>query len=273
MECEVSSQEKKPQIERYAKEAIDLALKGQWKEAVAANRHILEISPDDVETLNRLGRALTEIGEYERAREAYGRTLELAPHNRIAKKNLDRLSYLKKQSPKKDHNKVVVDIFVEETGKARVVKLIRLAPKEVLALMAPGEEVRLHIEGQRLLAKSGRGEYVGEVEPKYGSRLVKLMKGGNQYVAAINSLGDNELRVIIREVYQHPSQIGHPSFPLREREGFRPYVRESLLRQRFEEEDLTEEADENTEAEREGFTVAEFYDSTSSENEGKNWSG
>lgn len=267
----VSAQEKKPEIERYAKDAIDLALKGQWKEAVAANKKILEIFPEDVESHNRLGRALMEIGEYAKAKEAYNRALELAPHNRIAKKNLERLSYLRKQAPKRPNNRVVVDIFVEETGKARVVRLIRLAAKEVLALMAPGEEVSLHVEGQRLITKSGRGEYIGEVEPRYGSRLVKLMAGGNKYVAAVNSLGEHELKVIIRETYQDPSQAGHPSFPLREKEGFRPYVRESLLRQRFEEEELAEDVDETAEAEREGFTVADFYDS-SAENEGKNWS-
>lgn len=267
----MSAEERKPEIERYAKEAIDLALKGQWKDAVAVNKKILETFPDDVESHNRLGRALMELGDYAKAKAAYNRALELAPHNRIAKKNLERLSYLRKKAPK-HANKVVVDIFVEETGKARVVRLIRPATKEVLAQMAPGEEVGLHVEGQRLLAKTSRGDYIGEVEPKYGSRLVKLMSGGNRYVAAINSLGDHEVKVIIREIYQDPSQAGHPSFPLREREGFRPYVRESLLRQRFEEEDLSEDVDETAEAEREGFTVADFYDSSSTESEGKAWS-
>ena len=267
----MSAEERRLEIERYSREAIDLALKGKWKEAVAANKKILEVYPEDVESHNRLGRALMEIGEYTRAKEAYNRALELAPHNRIAKKNLERLSYLRKKAPKRPNNKVVVDIFVEETGKARVVRLIRPAAKEVLAQMAPGEEVSLHIEGQRLITKSSRGEYIGEVEPRYGSRLVKLMTGGNKYVAAINSLGQHDAKVIIREIYQDPSQAGHPSFPLREREGFRPYVRESLLRQRFEEEELSEDGDETAEVEREGFTVADFYDS-SADNEGKNWS-
>ena len=268
----MSAEERKPEIERRAREAIGLALKGKWKEAGAANKKILETVPDDVESHNRLGRALMELGEYSKAKDAYNRALQLAPHNRIAKKNLERLSYLRKQAPKRTNNKVVVDIFVEETGKARVVRLIRLAAREVLAQMAPGEEISLHIEGQRLLAKTGRGDYIGEVEPKYGSRLVKLMSGGNKYVAAINSLGEHEVKVIIREIYQDPSQAGHPSFPLREREGFRPYVRESLLRQRFEEEDLSEDMDETAEVEREGFTVADFYDSSSTEGDGKAWS-
>lgn len=259
----------KAEIGRYAKEAIALAMQGRWQEAVAANRAILKLSSENVEAYNRLGRALMEIGEYAAAREAYGHALELDPYNNIAKKNLDRLSYLGELAPKGDHHKVVVDIFIEETGKARVVSLVHLAPKDVVARTAPGEEVSLQVEGQRLLVRNGHGEYLGEVEAKYGLRLAKLIKGGNRYIAAINSLGESEVKVIIREIYQHPSQAGRLSFPLKDREGFRPYVRESLLRRRAEEEELAEEIDEVEEAGREGFIVADFYEAPLADEEGK----
>ena len=51
-------------IQRYAKEAIALAMQGRWEEAVAANRAILELFPEDVDAYNRLGSALMELGEY-----------------------------------------------------------------------------------------------------------------------------------------------------------------------------------------------------------------
>ncbi|MCX5998662.1 MAG: hypothetical protein NTU41_03485, partial [Chloroflexi bacterium] len=77
--------------------------------------------------------------------------------------------------------------------------------------------------------------------------LTKLIAGGNRYIAAISRLGENlqenEVKILIREVYQHPSQAGRLSFPLDKSERFRPYVRESLLRQRAEDE-ATEEAEE-----------------------------
>ncbi len=265
----MSPQGNRASLERFVKDAVDLALQGRWREAVAVNKGILEQFPDDVETHNRLGRALTEIGEYAEAKKAYSRTLEIDPFNSIAKKNLNRLSLMGKRVAKADARKVVADIFVEETGKARVVKLVSLASKEVLAKMAPGEEVNLSVEGQRLLVKNKEGDYLGEVEPKYGARLAKLTKLGNQYIAAINSLSSNEFKVIIREVYQHPSQAGHPSFPLKDKEGFRPYVRESLLRHRLEEEEFPDEADEGTEAEREGFSVTDVYEQSASEDEGR----
>ena len=275
----MTSQINRADLERHAKEAVGLALQGQWQEAVAANRSILERFPEDVETYNRLGRALMEIGEYAEARKTYERTLELDGFNSIAKKNLNRLSLIGKRAAKAsarkasarkaDARKVVADIFVEETGRARVVKLVSLAAKEVVAKMAPGEEVAPYVEGQRLLVKNKEGDCLGEVEPKYGARLAKLTKGGNRYIAAVHSLSDKEMKVIVREIYQHPSQAGRPSFPLKDKQGYRPYVRESLLRHRLEDEEFADEADETVEAEREGFSVTDVYDHSGSEDEGR----
>lgn len=275
----MTSQIDRADLERHAKKAVGLALQGQWREAVAANKSILERFPDDVETCNRLGRALTEIGEYSEARKTYERTLELDGFNSIAKKNLNRLSLMGKRAAKAsarksgtrkaDARKVVADIFVEETGRAKVVKLVSLAAREVVAKMAPGEEVAPYVEGQRLLVKNKEGDCLGEVEPKYGARLAKLSKGGNRYIAAVHSLSDKEMKVIVREVYQHPSQAGRPSFPLKDKQGYRPYVRESLLRHRLEDEDFADEPDETVEAEREGFSVTDVYDHSGSEDEGR----
>jgi hypothetical protein len=275
----VTSQIDRADLERHAKKAVGLALQGQWREAVAANKSILERFPDDVETCNRLGRALMEIGEYSEARKTYERTLELDGFNSIAKKNLNRLSLMGKRAAKAsarkagtrkaDVRKVVADIFVEETGRAKVVKLVSLAAREVVAKMAPGEEVAPYVEGQRLLVKNKEGDCLGEVEPKYGARLAKLAKAGNRYIAAVHSLSDKEMKVIVREVYQHPSQAGRPSFPLKDKQGYRPYVRESLLRHRLEDEEFAEEADETMEAEREGFSVTDVYDHSGSEDEGR----
>ena len=275
----MTSHSNRAELERHAKGAVDLALKGQWQEAVAANRSILERFPDDVETYNRLGRALTEIEEFAEAKKAYQRTMELDPFNSIAKKNLSRLSLMGKRATKTvarkadarkaDAHKVVADIFVEESGKAKVVKLVSLAAKEVVVKMAPGEEITPYVEGQRLMVKNKEGDCLGEVEPKYGARLAKLSKAGNRYIAAVHSLNDKDMKVIVREVYQHPSQAGRPSFPLKEKQGYRPYVRESLLRHRLEDEDFADDADETGDAEREGFSVSDVYDHAGSEDEGR----
>ena len=228
--------------QRLSKEAIDLALQGRWEEAEAINRDIIEKFPSDVDTYNRLGRALTELGELDRAKEAYLKALQLAPENAIAKKNLARLTSLSESMAnlKKSHQKtstskakarrVALDLFVTEVGKAGVVNLLNVAALKVMAKMGFGDQVHLKAKKQRLIVTSEEGEYLGEVEPTHGLRLIKLMRGGNRYDAAILNAQADKVQVIIKEIYQHPSQVGHPSFPVKATEHLRTRIKESLLR-------------------------------------------
>jgi tetratricopeptide (TPR) repeat protein len=227
-----------------SKQAIDLAMQGRWQEAVAANKFILENFPRDVDAYNRLGRAYMELGEYAQAREAYRRTIELDSFNAIAKKNLQRLSYLgeaKVVGLGGESRKIEPHHFIEEIGKAGVVSLYHLAPTEIRARMVAGDEVYLKIDGPRLIVENSRGEYLGQVEPKHGQRLIKFMEGGNRYSAAIVSSTEEAMSVIIREVYQDPSQAGRLSFPSRETEVLRPYVDERVFKLESEYEEAAVE--------------------------------
>jgi len=219
-----------------SKQAIALAMQGRWREAVAANESLIESFPNDVDAYNRLGRACMELGEYPRAREAYSRALELSPYNAIAKKNLRRLSHLVEAfvSPEGDSRKVEPQLFIEEMGKAGVVSLHHLAPREVLAKMVGGDRVYLKVDGPDLIVENARGEYLGRVEDRHGRRLIKLMKGGNEYTAAIISSAEDMVTVIIREVYQDPSQLGQFSFPPKRFVGLRPYAGDRIIRRELE---------------------------------------
>jgi len=214
-----------------SRQAIDLAMQGCWQEAVAANKAILEDFPTDVDAYNRLGRAYIELGEYARAREAYSRATELDPYNAIAKKNLQRLNYLGEAaiSSEGKYRKVAPHHFIEEIGKAGVVSLYRLAPKSIRARVVAGDEVTLKIDGP-LIVGDGRGEYLGQVEPRHGPRLIKLMEGGNKYSAAVVSSTEEAMTIIIREVYQDPGQIGRLSFPSKGTEENKPYVDERVFK-------------------------------------------
>ena len=219
-----------------SKQAIALAMQGRWREAVAANESLIESFPGDVDAYNRLGRACMELGEYYRAREAYSRALELAPYNAIAKKNLHRLSHLGEVlvGAAGEPRRVEPHLFIEEMGKAGVVNLHRLAPREVLAKTSAGDRVFLRAEGSNLAVENAFGEYLGLVEPKHGQRLARLIKGGNEYTAAIISSTENMAKVIIREVYRHPSQAGLFSFPPKGLRGLRPYAGDRIIRRELE---------------------------------------
>ncbi|MFC1861844.1 tetratricopeptide repeat protein [Chloroflexota bacterium] len=213
-----------------SKQAIALALQGQWREAVAANKSILESFPNDVDAYNRLGRAYLELGKYTLAREAYESTIKLDPYNSIARKNFDRLTHLgdTEVSAEGGFHKVEPQQFIEEVGKAGVLKLYRVASPEILARTVAGAKVNLRVSGSSLIVENSRGECLGQVEPNHGRRLVKLMGGGNRYSAAIVSSTEEAVAVIIREEYQDPSQAGRLSFPPRGDEIVRPYVEERI---------------------------------------------
>jgi hypothetical protein len=257
-------EEDKARLRRKAsQEAISLAMQSRWQEAVTVNQSIIELFPTDIDAYNRLGRAFMELGEFAKAKEAYSRGLELDPDNSIAQKNLQRLSLLSasKVKVKEERREVSPDLFIGEMGKAGVVNLQNLAPGEVLASMAAGNQVYLKVRGQQLIVENEEGEYLGLVEPPHGFRLARLIEGGNKYTAAIVNIDNSTARVIIREVVQHPSQIGRPSFPVKAVEGFHPHVKDTLLRHEAVEEEALEEGEEveleEGELIPEGFSIFE----------------
>ncbi len=245
--------------QRRARQAIGLAMQGRWREAVDVNRSLVAGYPDDVSAYNRLGRAYMEIGEFSNAYEAYRRAVELDPYNTIAQKNLNRLSRIREaivSSPEDSH--AVPMHFIEETGKAGIVDLYQLGLAEMVAKMVAGDEVYLKVEGTNLVVANGRGEYLGQVEPKHAQRLIRLMVGGNEYSAAVVSSTEDTASIIIREVYQHPRQAGRLSFPARELKSPRPYLSDRVIKH---EHDLDyEEEAAGGEEEEPDYTVASVKD-------------
>jgi len=243
-------------------QAIQLALESRWKEAVALNRSLIAMFPADVDAYNRLGKALMEMGEYDDARVAYRRALELEPLNSIARKNLERLEVRAKAAAAAAQGdgtrKIDPSLFIADTGKTGVATL-RAVAAEALGRLTAGDTVELRPQDNTLAIVTADGDYVGKLEPKLGLRLLRLMDGGNRYVAAVASL--SEEKVIIREIYQHPSQQGRPSFPPVGGETVRPYVKERLVRRDLDEEEAAPEEAEEAE-EWEGETVATEGDMT-----------
>ena len=227
--------------------AIQMALQGRWPEALQLNRAIIDSFPTDVDAFNRLGKAFTELGRYADAREAYMKALEIDSLNSIARKNLSRLSTLGEEAPPKAASqKLSPQMFIEEMGKTGITTLMR-PNMGVAARMTAGDQVVLQRNNGALAIQTTSGEHVGEVEPKLGHRLMKLMDGGNEYVAAISALDQVQVRVFIRETFQHASQTGKLSFPPTVTESFRPYVKERLVRQDADDEPYGEEGEEGEE--------------------------
>jgi tetratricopeptide (TPR) repeat protein len=234
--------------QQRSKEAIDLAMQGKWQEAVEINREILENFPRDVDASNRLGRAYMELGQLAAATEAYSRTIQHDPYNAIASRNLRRISDMDQEdSEDVDDDEVAPHQFIEEIGKSGTTSLLELAPKEKRARMVSGDRVFLKVDKNNLIVENRRGEYMGKVEPKYAQRLSRLILGGNQYTATIVTSKADTLSIIIRETYQHPSQVGKLSFPPKGVEEVRTFGSDGIIKP---ETDYDEEDEDDS-----GYTI------------------
>ena len=228
-----------------AEQAIELALEGKWEEAATLNRSIVQAAPTDVDAWNRLGKALLELGRFREAFESYGKSLALDPVNQIAKRNLERLEGLKDQEASRGPSvaRVAQDLFIEEVGKTGVT-VLHIASVALMPTLTAGDEVYLKAQDDAITVESADGDHLGQLEPKLGLRLLRLMEGGSQYAAAVKSLGDENDELIIKETFRHPSQT-RPSFQPSSSESVRPYIRESLLRLADDDDDdlLEEDVD------------------------------
>jgi tetratricopeptide (TPR) repeat protein len=268
------TQDKNRLKRNWVEQAVTLALRGRWDEAVAVNDRILSLFPDDADAYNRLGKAYTELGRYSDAHAAYDHTLHIDALNTIAKKNIQRLSTLTAQrltsaapttstrieqagSPAgvttPDEVRALPQLFLETMGKTGHTVLVHPATVETLARYTASTPLSLELQDNRLWAISQRGERLGEIEPRLAQRLTSFLKAGNRYVAAITTLDiqNHTVKVIIRETYQDPSMAGRVSFPPQRgsESGFRAYTKESLLKLDEEEDErFPEENDFGVEA-------------------------
>jgi hypothetical protein len=226
-------------------QAVQLAMQSRWEEAIAANRAIIAQFPGEADAFNRLGKALSEVGKIKDAREAYQQALDLDPMNSIARKNLERLATLKAKAEPDKAQQVDTSLFIEEMGKSGVT-VLRPDNIKLLATLSAGDEVALKTEGSRLSVETMSGEHVADVEPKLALRLSKLIAGGNKYAAAVAGLDPSTVRIMIKETFQHPTQVGRLSFPAGKAGDVpRPYTKESMVRaDADDDEDTVDETDD-----------------------------
>ena len=232
-----TSEHLKPRSQ-YAEDAVQLAIAAKWDEAVKLNRFIIESFGADEETQNRLGKALSELGKLKDAKAAYEAALKINPMNSIAKKNAARINALlhQKEGLKVGGTRVDLNLFVEEMGKTVITTVEPPPTGDVSSKVAAGDVGELKIEGDSIVVETSRGVRLGSLEAKLARRLIKFMRGGNRYQAGVTSVDNNQVKLIVREIYQDPRFAGKPSFPMRRKREveFRPYTKESLITREVE---------------------------------------
>ena len=223
-----------------SEQAISLAMKNRWDEAAQVNRDILDLFPNEVDAYNRLGKALTELGRYGEARDAYSQAVKLDPLNGIASKNLQRLGKLAAEgAAAPSPSPVDPRLFIEESGKTTVTQLTDVRRTEATTKLSAGDQLNLERRGNQLGVTDLNGNDIGRIEPKLEQDLVKLLGLGNQYAVFVTAVNDQVVNVIIRETYRSAAMGHRPSFrPSAAAEGgVRAYTREGVLRYEMEEEE------------------------------------
>lgn len=196
-------------------QAIQEALQGNWNKAIELNQELLNESPNDIETLNRIAFAYSATQRNKEALQMYEKVLSLDNQNPIALRNMKRLSASKSNGPASHvplQTALSDTMFIEEHGKTKVVELNNVAQSQVIAHLMSGEMVHLRIKRSKIFVLDNDETYIGMLPEDLGKRLIKFMEGGNTYSACIKAIDKKSVTVFIKEVKRANKFKNQPSF-------------------------------------------------------------
>lgn len=194
-----------------SQKAISFALKGDWKSALETNKEILSGDPVNTDALNRMARAYAELGDLTNAKKAAEKAVKIDPYNSIAKKSLEKWKKLRKTQPTSS-TPIDPKTFLEEPGKTKIISLVNLGDKNVIAQIDSGDEVKINMHGHRLSVCTTDGKYVGKLPDDISARIKQLCGHGNEYIAHIKSASEEVVRVFVRESRRSEKLKDIPSF-------------------------------------------------------------
>jgi tetratricopeptide (TPR) repeat protein len=188
-------------LNNLSQQAIAAAIKGQWQNAVAINSEILNKSPKNTEALNRLGKSYMELGLIVKSIKTFQICLNISPNNPIALKNLQRLQSLEafnqktvKHMPSTPHD------FIEDS-KTVTTNLINLTSADHNLKVSPGHKCDIEITNNTVTVLDSDKVQIGQIEPRLGSRIIRLIKCGNEFISTVKSSASNKITIIIRESF------------------------------------------------------------------------
>ncbi len=189
--------------------AINAAKKSDWQGAIDHNTELIELYPDDIGALNRLGVAYLQLGKLKEAKQTFSTVLEVDSSNKIAKKHLEAIAQ-KRASKAPTFSK---EQFIEEPGTTKIIELHRLANKQVLDNLSVGQTCDFKLKG-RYISVETENDYVGALPEDLSFRLTKLIKRGNSYSCYIYGTSGKTCSVYIKEIGRSKRNANINSFPL-----------------------------------------------------------
>lgn len=195
-------------------QAIQTALLGDWQNATAINKALLNDNPNDIEALNRLAFAFTVLGKVRSAKSIYKKVLEIDALNPIALRNIKRLTAISQQKKIKNLPLTTVNhAFIEENGKTKIVELVNVAQARIIARLTVGQPLIISIKRLKIFIQDKAVQYIGALPDDIGKRLIKFIKGGSEYEAYVKSANNHNVIIFIREIKRAHKFKDQPSFP------------------------------------------------------------
>jgi len=202
----------KPDVNSLIKSAIREATNNNWEKAKKLNLAILNITKNNIETLNRLGISYMKLLDKKNATKCFQYVLKISPNNTIAQKNINKLQ-LNLPKKKKSLDKIDTSNLVNETGKSINLKCNITNSKKIFNQgIDTGSKLTIKNE------KTSIGIYKGNskiliIENNISKRISNLINLGNEYSCTVLGVSENSININIKEISKSNKTIQIISFP------------------------------------------------------------
>ena len=202
----------KTNVNSLIKSAIREASNNNWKKAKKLNLVILNISKNNIETLNRLGISYMKLSDKVNATKCFKNVLKISPNNVIAQKNLNKLQL---NLPEITINLSKIDSanLINETGKSIHLKCDIKNSKKILNQgIDTGSKLTIRNEKDSIGIYKGNSK-IHIIDNSIAKRISNLINLGNEYICTVLGVSENSININIKETSKSKKTMQIISFP------------------------------------------------------------
>lgn len=202
----------KTNVNSLIKSAIREASNNNWEKAKKLNLVILNISKNNIETLNRLGISYMKLSDKVNATKCFKNVLKISPNNVIAQKNLNKLQL---NLPEITINLSKIDStnLINETGKSIHLKCDIKNSKKILNLgIDTGSKLTIRNEKDSIGIYKGNSK-IHIIDNSIAKRISNLINLGNEYTCTVLGVSENSININIKETSKSKKTMQIISFP------------------------------------------------------------
>ena len=203
--------------DNLARRAILAALANDWETALEVNLNILAEEPDNTDALNRSARAYLQLGLIDKAVSLSRKVLTIDPLDTIAIRCIGKCDALQSNGIHSlETTSLSENLFLEIPGKTKIVSLVNLCESVVLARLNAGATVQMIPRMHKVaITTISEESYIGRLPDDLATRIIYLVKAGNEYDTYIKSVTENDVKVFIKEAKKAEAVNHIPSFPIK----------------------------------------------------------